>query len=119
MKNLLFTLILLFSPSGFTEIYYCKYKESENTTTISFDRTGHSHFKRCVDEKCDAETYTVIHADKDILIFGNIVEKENDPDSFQIFNIDKTTNLFTSATISFPKGNHKNKFISGECIVNY
>ena len=119
MKNLLFTLILLFSPSGFTEIYYCKYKEFEDTKTISFDRTGHSHFKRCVDEKCDVGTYTVIYADKDILIFGNIVEKENDPDSFQIFNIDKTTNLFTSATISLPKGNHKNKYISGECIVNY
>ena len=116
MKKLYIFLFILFSSSAMAEKYSCKYQELNSTKTLEFDRVGHSHFKKCSEEICDQKSYSVIHVDKDNLIFGEIILTEgNNSNGFQIFMIDKKLNLFSSAIITLPGHNQANKFVSGEC----
>ena len=117
MKTLLFIILLSLSFSAHSEIYSCKYKEFETTKNISFDRVGHSHFKKCSDNICDKVTYTVLYVDNDNLIIGDIIKNKDSRGAFQIFIIDKIDNLFSSARISLPGLFDKNLFVSGKWVV--
>ena len=117
MKKLFIFLFILFSSSAMAEKYSCKYQELNSTKSLDFDRVGHSHFKKCSGEICDQRSYSVIHVDKDNLIFGEIISTEdNNSKGFQVFMIDKKLNLFSSVIITLPGYNQSNKFESGTCI---
>ena len=120
MKYILFFIFLVcYSFSVNSERYSCKYNEFETIKNITFDRVTHSHFKMCDNKNCDKNRFVVMYADEDNLIFGNIIlKKETESEGFQIFIIDKSTNLFTAAKIGLPKKNVSNEFIKGECVLN-
>ncbi|MBI04275.1 MAG: hypothetical protein CMI96_00480 [Pelagibacteraceae bacterium] len=116
--KVLFLALVLFSSSAVTEIYSCKYNQAGSEKIITFDRVNHSHFKICYAKNCDDKLYMVIYADNDSLIFGDVIKKEKNLNSFKIIILDKNKNLFTSNKIKFPNSNFKNEFISGGCTIN-
>ena len=113
MKKIIFFFLVIFNFSLNAETYLCNLEESKN---IIFDRTGHSHFKKCLGEICDKSIYPIIYLDEKFLIFGNI--KSNN-DYFQIFIIDKKLNTYLDNKIKFPNINSinsKNETKIGNCI---
>ena len=112
MKKIIFFLVI-FNFSLNAETYLCKV---ENNKNIIFDRTGHSHFKRCLGEICDKNIYPIIYLDEKFLIFGNI---KSNSDYFQIFIIDKKLNTYSDNKIKFPiinSINTRNETEVGDCI---
>ncbi len=119
MRNLLFLLVMLFSPSIFGESYSCKYNELSDNKIIIFDRVGHSYFKICdIKKNCKNETYTVISADKNSLIFSKNMEEKENPHIYKIIFINKINKLFTATTVNLSKKNPSHLTISGRCVVN-
>ena len=119
MKALITLTIFMLSFQAIAETFSCNYSELKSIKTISFDRVNHSLFKICHNESCDKNRYTVIYADEENLIFGNIdLKEEKESDGFQLIKIDKKTKLFIASKINLPKNNIKNKFIKGECVLN-
>ena len=113
MKRCIFFLSLICNFSINAETYKCELKNNQN---IVFDRSGHSHFKKCIDQICDKNIYPIIYLDEKFLIFGNI--KSNN-DYFQIFIIDKKLNTYSDNKIKFPiinSINTKNETELGDCI---
>ena len=86
MKIILFTLIFLFfSFSVNPEIFYCQYQDENEIKNFKFDRTGHSHFKRCQDNVCDNKGLSIIHVDNKNLIFGDIFQNKNSEKFIRIY----------------------------------
>ena len=113
MKKIIFFFLVIFNFSLNAETYLCNLEDNKN---IIFDRTGHSHFKKCLGEICDKKIYPLIYLDEKFLIFGNI--KSNN-DYFQIFIIDKKLNTYSDNKIKFPiinSINTKNETELGDCI---
>ena len=50
--KVLFILIMLFPAFVFAETYSCKYEVLSQIKYINFDRTTHSHFTMCTQDKC-------------------------------------------------------------------
>ena len=100
MKRYIFFLLLIFNFSINAETYKCKLKNNQN---IVFDRSGHSHFKKCIDKICDKSIYPVIHLDKKFLIFGNI----NRQNEINEANEELINNLY-SMEVKTLKQNKKN-----------
>ena len=96
MKKIIFFFWVIYNFSLNAETYLCNL---ENNKNIIFDRTGHSHFKKCLGDICDKNIYPIIYLDKKFLIFGNIESKN---DYFQIFIIDKKLNTYSDNKIKFP-----------------
>ena len=84
-----FILIMLFPTFVFAETYSCKYEELSQIKYINFDRTTHSHFTRCIQDKCSEYKYSVIFANNDNLIIG---DKDENKESYFLFIINKNTN---------------------------
>ena len=105
-------MILINSSNIFAETYICEYEELNKIQQITLDRVTHSHFKKCVQDKCDKNKYSVIFANNDNLIVGDI---EESPEIFFLFMINKNTNFFSSANINllYPK---QNNYLSGICL---
>ena len=98
MKVLFFFIIIL--PSFvFAETYSCKYEELNQIKYINFDRITHSHFTRCTQDECNKKKYSVIFANNDSLIIGDM---EKNKKSYFLFIIDKNTNSFSAANIKSP-----------------
>ena len=53
MKRYIFFLLFIYNFSINAETYKCELKNNQN---IVFDRSGHSHFKKCIDKICDKNT---------------------------------------------------------------
>ena len=111
--KILFFFILIFPFFVFAETYSCKYEELNQIKYINFDRTTHSHFKRCNQDKCSKQKYSVIFANNDSLIIGDMEKNKN---SYFLFIIDKNTNSFSAANINFPHYEKENTYFNGECV---
>ena len=74
MKKIIFFFLVIYNFSLNAETYLCNL---ENNKNIIFDRTGHSHFKKCLGEICDKNIYPIIYLDEKFLIFGNIKSKND------------------------------------------
>ena len=105
MRILVVFLILIISPNVFGETYICSYEEGKQIKQITLDRVTHSHFKKCKQNNCDKKKYSVIFANNDNLIIGDI---EENSEHFFIFIINKNTNFFSAANInlSYPEVNN-------------
>ncbi len=114
MKILSLLFIIFFSNSVFAETYICDYEELNKVKKFSLDRVTHSHFKKCVKNECDKKKYSVIFANNDNLIIGDIEEQA---ENFFLFIINKNTNLFSAANINLPFA-EQNKYFSGICVKN-
>ena len=101
MKRYIFFLLLIFNFSINAETFKCELKNNQH---IVFDRSGHSHFKKCVDQICDKNIYPVIYLDEKFLIFGNInSQNKMQSNYFQIFIINKETQSFLDTKIKLSK----------------
>ena len=107
-------MILIISPQIFAETYICKYEEINHLKKIILDRVTHSHFKKCIQNNCDKKKYSVLFANNDSLIIGNI---EENPDHFFLFIINKNTNFFSAANINLLHPEENNNF-NGICVKN-
>ena len=117
MKIIFLTLIFLFfSFSVNAEIFYCQYQVENEIKNIKFDRTGHSHFKRCQDNVCDNKGLSIIHVDNKNLIFGDIFQNKNSEKIFRIYFIDKKKNFFKDLKIPLPGSDLENEVIEGDCL---
>ena len=114
MRILSLLFIIIFSTSVFAETYICDYEEFNKVKKFSLDRVTHSHFKKCVKNKCDDKKYSVVFANNDNLIIGNI---EEHAENFFLFIINKNTNLFSAANINLPN-DEQNKYFYGICVKN-
>ena len=113
MKRCIFFLIIIYNSSINAETYKCNLQNNQN---IVFDRSGHSHFKKCIGDVCDKNIYPIIHLDERFLIFGNINnQKRIQNNYFQIFIINKETNSFLEKKLKLP--NSKNIKIDNEMII--
>ncbi len=112
MRILYFILIIIISTNSSAELYICEYKELNKIKNISFDRVTHSHFKKCSQNHCDEKKYSVVFANNDNLIIGNVTKKN---EAFLLFIIDKNTNLFSAANIKFPYSDIENEYFRGNC----
>ena len=94
---------------------------TQKQSKYSFDRSGHSHFKKCIDKICDKNIYPIIHLDEKFLIFGNInSQNEMESNYFQIFIINKETQSFLNTKIKLPKINNiknDNQTLIGNCFI--
>ena len=114
MKKIILFFLVICNFSLNAETYLCNLEN--NNKKVIFDRTGHSHFKKCLGEICDKNIYPIIYLDEKFLIFGNIKSKN---DYFQIFIIDKKLNVYSDNKIKFPtidSINKKNKTLVGDCM---
>ena len=114
MKILYLFFVIIFSPYVFAETYICDYEELNKIKKITLERVTHSHFKKCVQDKCDKKKYSVIFANNDSLIISDI---EENAENFFLFIINKNTNFFSAANINLPYSK-KNKYFSGICLKN-
>ena len=116
MKTIYLTLILLFiSFYSNAETFYCQYQNKDKINNIKFDRTSHSHFKKCKDNVCENVGLSIIHVDNNNLVFGDIFQNEQNIQYFQIYFLDKRMNIFKGLKISMPGSNFKNTLIEGFC----
>ena len=113
MRILYIILFIIISTNSFAELYTCEYKKLNQIKNISFDRVSHSHFQKCTQDKCDEKKYSVVFANNDHLIIGDVIEKEDS--SFLLFIINKNTNLFSAANIKFPYSDIDNEYFTGKC----
>ena len=97
------------------ETFFCTYKDSEVSRTIKFDRTSHSHFKKCQNQECNKIGLAVIYVDNNYLIFGDI-QNEMNIEYFQIFFINKELNIFKGLKISMPGSDLDSELIEGVCL---
>ncbi len=105
---------IIFNFSINAETYKCRLENNQN---IVFDRSGHSHFKKCIGKVCDKNIYPIIHLDERFLIFGNINNQKRIKNNyFQIFIINKETNSFLEKKLKLQ--NSKNIKIDNEMIGN-
>ena len=111
--KVLFILIMLFPTFVFAETYSCKYEELSQIKYINFDRTTHSHFTMCIQDKCSEYKYSVIFANNDNLIIG---DKDENEENYFLFIINKNTNSFTAANIYFPHHEQENTYFNGDCV---
>ena len=107
---------MLFPTFVFAETYSCKYEELSQIKYINFDRTTHSHFTRCIQDKCSEYKYSVIFANNDNLIIG---DKDENKESYFLFIINKNTNSFTAANINFPNHEQVNHIFCFSFIGNH
>ena len=118
MKRYIFFLLLIFNFSINAETYKCELNNNQN---IVFDRSGHSHFKKCIDKICDKNIYPIIHLDEIFLIFGNInSQNKMQSNYFQIFIINKETQSFLDTKINLPKIKNiknDNETLIGNCFL--
>ena len=116
MKKILLIFIYIIHFSANAETFNCIVKDKKN---IIFDRVGHSHFKKCIEDNCDKDSYGIIHTDEKFLIFGNFeFQKEKQKNYFQIFIIDKELSSFSDFKIILPlnhASHNKNEMIVGKC----
>ena len=116
MRTIYITLIyLFFSFNAHAETYYCQYQNRDNIKNIKFDRTSHSHFKKCLDNICEKIGLSIIHVDNNNLLFGDIFLNERSIKYFRIYFIDKKNNFFKELKISMPGSNLENEVIEGNC----
>ena len=106
---------LFFSFYANAETFYCEYQSRDKIKNIKFDRTGHSHFKKCQDNVCENTNLSIIHVDNKNLIFGDIFLNEKSIQYFRIYFIDKKNNFFKELKISMPGSNLENEVIEGNC----
>ena len=115
MKIFFYIIIILFSSNVLGEAYFCEFKEQSEIKKISFHRVTHSHFKTCSNDQCEDHKLSVIYADNNKIIIGDIINKNNE-ENFFLFIIDKNTNLFSAANIQLPNKNVDNKYFNGKCL---
>ena len=116
MKTIYITLIFLFfSFYANSETFYCQYQNKDKIKNIKFDRTSHSHFKKCHDNVCENIGLSIIHVDNKYLIIGDVFQNEKSTKYFQIYFIDKEKNFFRSLKIFMPGSNLDNEVIEGNC----
>ena len=111
--KILFVFIVILPTYVFAETYACKYKELNQIKYINFDRITHSHFTRCNSYECDKQKYSVIFANNDNLIIGDM---EKNKKSYFVFILDKNTYFFSAANINFPHYEKENTYFNGECV---
>ncbi len=117
MKMLYFISIFVFLTLHVNaETFFCIYKDSEVSKTIKFDRTSHSHFKKCQNYKCNKRGLAVIYVDNNNLIFGDIFQNKMNIEYFQIFFINKKLNIFKGLKISMPGSDLGSELIEGVCL---
>ncbi len=98
--RIFFFILIFYNFSINAETYKC---DLENNQNIVFDRSGHSHFKKCIGKVCDKNIYPIIHLDERFLIFGNInSQKRIKNNYFQLFIINKEANSFLDSKIKLP-----------------
>ena len=114
MKILYFLLIIPLSSFVFAENYICNYEELNKMKKFTLDRVTHSHFKKCIKNQCDKKKYSVVFANNDNLIIGDIEEQA---EKFFLFMINKNTNLFSAANINLQHP-EQNNYLSGICVKN-
>ena len=61
MRILSLLFIIIFSTSVFAETYICDYEELNKIQKITMDRVTHSHFKKCVQHKCDKKKWIILY----------------------------------------------------------
>ena len=119
MKRCIFFLIIIYNSSINAETYKCNLQNNQN---IVFDRSGHSHFKKCIGDVCDKNIYPIIHLDERFLIFGNIDSpKKIKKNYFQLFIINKEVNSFLDSKIKLPNSKNikiDNEMIIGNCLLD-
>ena len=119
MKTIYLALVFLFfSFYANSETFYCKYQDKDKIKNIKFDRTSHSHFKKCQGNVCENKGLSIIHVDNRHLIFGDIFHNEKAIKYFQIYFIDKENNFFKDLKITMPESNLENEVIEGDCHKN-
>ena len=118
MKILYFIFLLIISFNLFAETYSCEYKELDRLKKFTLDRVTHSHFKKCFDDECEAQKLSVIFADNDNIIIGDIINKDKNEKNFFIFIINKNTYLFSAAKIQLPNNDTENFNFTGKCLKN-
>ncbi len=119
MKTIYLMLIFLFfSFCANAESFYCQYQNDGKIKNIKFDRTSHSHFKKCHDNVCENIGLSIIHVDNKNLIFGDIFQNEKGIKYFQIYFIDKKENFFKDLKIFMAGTNIENEVIEGNCHKN-
>ena len=111
--KVLFIFIILFPTFVFSETYFCIYKELNQVKKLNLNRVTHSHFTRCMQDKCSEHKYSVIFANNDSLIIGDI---EDNDKSFFLFIINKKTNDFSAANINFPSYDKEKTYFNGKCV---
>ena len=68
--------------------------------------------------KCENKKYSVVFADNNRLIIGDVENQNKQEENFYLFIINKNTNLFTAANIKFPNSQQENIFYTGKCVKN-
>ena len=111
----LILIFLFFSFNANAETFYCLYQNKDKIKNIKFDRTSHSHFKKCQKNVCENSGLPIIHVDNKNLIFGDIFQNEKSIKYFRIYFIDKKNNFFKELKISMPGSNLENEVIEGNC----
>ena len=96
------------------ETFYCQYQNIDKI--IKFDRTSHSHFKKCQDNVCENTNLSIIHVDNKNLIFGDIFQNKKSIKYFRIYFIDKEKNFFKDLKIPMPGSDLENEVIEGDCL---
>ena len=114
----LMLIFLFFSFFANAETFYCQYQDKDKIKNIKFDRTSHSHFKKCQDNVCEKVGLSIIHVDDKNLLFGDIFLNERSIKYFRIYFIDKKNNFFKDLKISMPGSILENKVIEGDCYKN-
>ena len=116
MKTIhLMLIFLFFSFCANAESFYCQYQNKDKINNIKFDRTSHSHFKKCKDNVCENVGLSIIHVDNRHLIFGDIFQNEKTIKYFRIYFIDKENNFFKNLKISMPGSYSESEVIEGDC----
>ena len=95
------------------ETFYCQYQNKDKI--IKFDRTSHSHFKKCQVNVCENTNLSIIHVDNKNLIFGDIFQTERSIKYFRIYFIDKENNFFKDLKVYMPGSDFENEAIKGNC----
>ena len=113
MKIFYLIFIIIVSFNVFAETYSCKYKQVNQIKKFNLDRITHSHFIKCIQNQCEDQKYSVIFADSNNLIIGDIVDNN---ENFFLFILDKKTNLFSGANIKLPNKDAENIFFKGKCL---
>ena len=114
--NHLILIFLFFSFNGNAETFYCQYQNKDKIKNIKFDRTSHSHFKKCYENVCENSGLSIIHVDNKDLIFGDVYQNEKSIKYFRIYFIDKEKNFFKDLKIPMPGSDLENEVIEGDCL---
>ena len=116
MRIFFFLLFFIICSNVLAETYVCEYKDLNKIKKFTFERITHSHFKMCEDDKCEDQKLSVIFADNNNLIIGDIINKDKVNENFLLFIIDNNKKLFSLTNISLPHQDIKKQTLTGKCV---